>query len=55
MYLKDIMEAISKKNEIQLEKGLEYEEALKACPWKPKYGDCRAFSYDSKTGIACWM
>ena len=41
--------------DIKLEKGLTKDEALKRAPWKPSYGDCRGFHYDSKTGIATWM
>lgn len=40
---------------IQLEKGLTREEAMKKAPWKKSYGDCRAFSYDPKTGKAVWI
>ena len=34
--------------------GMTRDEALKKAPWKKSYGDCRAFSYDPKTGIAVW-
>ena len=40
---------------IQLAKGLKRDEALKLAPWKKSYGDCRAFSYDAKTGKAVWI
>lgn len=44
-----------KQNKIQLKKDLTREEALKLAPWKSSYGDCRGFTYDSKTGIAIWI
>ena len=55
MKIKELFEDLGKKNEVQLEKGLSKEEALKLAPWKPKYGDCRGFSYNPKTGIATWI
>jgi hypothetical protein len=35
-------------------KGMTRDEAMKKVPWKKEYGDCRAFSYDPKTGVAIW-
>ena len=35
-------------------KGLTREEAKKAYPHKAAMGDCRAFSYDPKTGKWCY-
>lgn len=51
----EIDEDLKRKTTVQLEKGLTYKEALAACPWKKSYGDCRAFSYDAKTGEATWV
>ena len=55
MKLADLFESPSRKTEIQLDPGLSRDEAMKLAPWKPKYGDCRGFSYCPKSGIACWM
>ena len=46
---------INKKTVIQLEPGLTRDEAMKRAPWKKSYGDCRAFSYNAKTGKATWI
>lgn len=40
---------------VQIAKGLTRKEALKAAPWKKSYGDVRGFSYNAKTGEACWI
>ena len=48
-------EDLGKPVEIQIEKGLSREEAMKQAPYKKSYGDCRGFSYDKKTGIATWV
>lgn len=53
--LKPIKEDLGNPKVIQIEKGLSREEALKKAPWKKSYGDCRAFSYDAKTGKATWV
>ena len=50
-----IKEDLGKPVEIQIEKGLSREEAMKQAPYKKSYGDCRGFSYDKKTGIATWV
>jgi hypothetical protein len=55
MKLRELFEDIGKKTEVQLEKGLSRDEALKLAPWKKKYGDCRAFFYNPKTGVATWI
>lgn len=55
MKLRELKEDLGKPKTIQLEKGLTYEDAIKKAPWKKSYGDCRAFSYDPKTGIAIWV
>ena len=55
MLIKELYEDLGKKNEIQLEKGLTHKEALALAPWKKKYGDCRGFSYNPKTGVAVWI
>lgn len=41
--------------DVQLEKGLSRDEALKLAPWKKSYGDRRGFSYNPKTGKATWL
>ena len=38
----------------KLDTGLTREEAMKRFPYKKGYGDCRAFHYDQKTGVAQW-
>lgn len=48
-------EDLGKPVEIQIEKGLSKEEAMKKAPYKKSYGDCRGFSYNKKTGIATWV
>lgn len=50
-----VKEDLGKPHEVQIEKGLTHEEALKKAPWKKSYGDCRGFSYDKKTGKATWI
>lgn len=55
MKLSELKEDLGKPKTIQLEKGLSKEEAMKKAPWKKSYGDCRAFSYDPKTGKALWI
>ena len=50
-----LKEDLGKPVEIQIEKGLSKEEAMKKAPYKKSYGDCRGFSYDKKTGIATWV
>ena len=50
-----LLDDIGKPTVVQIEKGLSKEEALKKAPWKKSYGDCRAFSYDAKTGKATWI
>lgn len=54
-YFDEVNEDLGSPVTIQLEKGLTRKEALKACPWKKSYGDCRGFSYDTKTGKATWI
>lgn len=54
-HIKPLKEEPSNPKTIQLEKGLTRDEALKKAPWKKSYGDCRAFSYDAKTGKAVWI
>jgi predicted ribonuclease toxin of YeeF-YezG toxin-antitoxin module len=51
----NLKEDLGKPAEVQIEKGLTREEAMKQAPYKKSYGDCRAFSYDKKTGIATWV
>jgi hypothetical protein len=55
MKLSELKEDLGNPKTIQLEKGLSREEAMKKAPWKKSYGDCRAFSYDPKTGKAVWV
>jgi hypothetical protein len=50
-----LSEDLGKPKKKTLEKGLTRKEALKAWPWNKSLGDCRAFSYDPKTGEAQWM
>ena len=50
-----LKEDLGKPVEVQIEKGLTREEAMKKAPYKKSYGDCRGFSYDKKTGIATWI
>ena len=52
---KALKEDLGKPVEVQIEKGLTREEAMKKAPYKKSYGDCRAFSYDKKTGVATWV
>ena len=49
-----VTEEMGKPRTFKIEKGLSMEQAMKACPWKKEYGDCRAFGYDPKTGEAVW-
>jgi hypothetical protein len=51
----ELTEDLGKPTTMKLEPGLSREEALKLCPWKKNYGDCRAFSYNPKTGEATWQ
>lgn len=54
-YASNVKEDFGKPVEVQIEKGLTREEAMKKAPYKKSYGDCRGFSYDKKTGIATWV
>ena len=55
MKLSELKEDLGKPVMIQLHRGLSKEEAMKKAPWKKSYGDCRAFSYNPKTGKAVWV
>lgn len=53
--VQDLKEDLGKPVQVQIEKGLTHEEAMKKAPYKKSYGDCRAFSYDKKTGMVTWI
>lgn len=55
MKVHELLEDLGKSKSVQLEKGLTRDEAIKLAPWKKSYGDCRAFNYDPKTGLATWI